>query len=137
MIDALIAGKLTSAPEQRTGKNGKPFVTAKVRANGGDGEPVFVNVIGFSDAVCSALLALSEGDSVALTGSLTPKAWNDRDGAAKPALDLVAQQVLTSYAVQRKRRAATSQEPDQEGQFHADDQHQPGAVNWRSGYETR
>ena len=123
MIDALIAGRLSAAPEQRTGKNGKPYVTAKVRAAGGDGESIFVNVIAFSASVCAALLALAEGDSVALSGSLTPKAWVDRDGAAKPAIDLVAHQVLTPYHVMRKRKAASGA-PEQghghDGQFHSD-----------------
>lgn len=54
---------------------------------------------------CTALLALAEGDSVALSGSLTPKTWTDKEGNTRPALDLVAHQVLTAYAVTRKRNA--------------------------------
>ena len=65
----------------------------------------FVSVIAFDDAPCKALLALSDGDSVALSGSLTPKVWTDREGNTRPALDLVAHQVLTSYHVTRKRAA--------------------------------
>ena len=105
MIDALIAGRLHGQPTQRAGKNGKGFVVAKVRAAAGDGESLFVSVIAFDDAPCKALLALSDGDSVALSGSLTPKVWTDRDGNTRPALDLVAHQVLTSYHVTRKRAA--------------------------------
>jgi single-stranded DNA-binding protein len=66
---------------------------------------VFVNVIAFSPAACEALLALGEGDAVALAGSLTPKAWTDREGTARPALDLVASQVLSAYHVTRRRKA--------------------------------
>ena len=120
MIDALIAGKLTAAPEQRTGKNDKPFVTCKVRAAGGDGEGIVINVIAFSASACNGLLALDEGESVALAGSLTPKAWIDREGAARPALDLVVHQVLTAYAVQRKRKAvsgASEHDHGHDGQF--------------------
>jgi single-stranded DNA-binding protein len=105
MIDALIAGKLHTRPEQRTGKNGKPFATAKVRAAAGDGESLFVNVIAFDDGAVAALLALDAGDSVALSGSLTPKVWTDREGQPRPALDLVAHAVLTPYHVSRKRNA--------------------------------
>jgi len=75
MIDALIAGKLHSHPEQRTGKNGQPYATAKVRATGGDGESLFVNVIAFETYTVTALLALDAGDSIALAGSITPKVW--------------------------------------------------------------
>ena len=104
MIDALIAGKLHSHPEQRTGKNGQPYATAKVRATGGDGESLFVNVIAFEPHTVTALLALDAGDSIALAGSITPKVWTDREGQPRPALDMVAHQVLTTYHVTRKRR---------------------------------
>lgn len=114
MIDALIAGKLYGAATSRTSQNGKPFVTAKVRAAAGDGESLFVNVIAFSKTAGEALLALADGDSVALSGTLTPKVWTDRQGDAKPALDLVAHAVLTAYHVQRKRRAVSGEQDDSE-----------------------
>lgn len=105
MMDALIAGRVHGQPTARAGKSGKPFAVAKVRAAGGDGEALFVSVIAFDEAPCKALLALSDGDSVALSGSLTPKVWTDREGNTRPALDLVAHQVLTAYHVTRKRAA--------------------------------
>lgn len=111
MIDGLIAGKLHGQPAERTGANGKPFVTAKVRAAGGDGEALFVNVITFSRSVGDALLALGDGDSVALSGTLTPKVWTDKQGATRPALDMVAHAVLTAYHVERKRRAMAPPTP--------------------------
>lgn len=111
MIDALISGKLHGKPSERTSKAGKPFVTAKVRAAGGDGESLFLNVIAFDPAPCTALLALGDGDSVALSGSLTPKTWTDKDGNARPALDLVAHMVLTAYNVSRKRTAMHQSAP--------------------------
>lgn len=105
MIDGLVSGKLYGTATSRTGQSGKQFVTAKVRAAVGDGESLFVNVIAFSTTAGDALLALGDGDSVALTGTLTPKAWVDRSGDAKPALDMVAHAVLTAYHVKRKRNA--------------------------------
>ena len=104
-IAALILGKLHQRAEQRTSKTGSPFVTAKARAAGGDGESVFVNVIAFGDTACAALLALDAGDSVALAGSLKAGAWTDREGTARPSLDLVVAQVLTVYALKKKRDA--------------------------------
>jgi len=104
MIEALVSGKLHGQPAQKMAKTGKPFVVAKVRAHAGDTD-VFVNVIAFSPAACQALLVLTEGDAVALAGSLTPKAWTDREGVARPALDLLANQVLSAYQVTRKRKA--------------------------------
>ncbi|GCB02946.1 single-stranded DNA-binding protein [Ralstonia sp. SET104] len=111
MIDGLIGGKLYGTAEERTGKSGKAFVTAKVRAAGGDGETLFVNVITFSRTVGDALLALEDGDSVALSGVLTPKVWTDKNGETRPALDMVAHAVLTAYHVKRKRQAVQHQAP--------------------------
>ena len=88
MIEALISGKLQGQPCEKVAKTGKPFVTAKVRVHAGESD-VFVNVIAFSESACAALLALESSDAVSLAGSLTPKAWTDREGVARPALDLV------------------------------------------------
>ena len=100
MIDALIAGKLVKKPVQRTGQSGKPFVTCNVRVATTGEEAVFVSVIAFDSAVIAGLMALDAGDSVSLSGPLTPKVWQ-----GKPALDLVAHGILTAYHVNRKRKA--------------------------------
>lgn len=111
MIDALISVRLYAAANERTSANGNPFVTAKVTATAGSGESLFVNVIAFSQTARTALLALDAGDSVALSGTLTPKVWTDRHGDAKPALDMTAHAVLTPYHVTRKRKAAQDDGP--------------------------
>lgn len=97
MIDGLIAGKIVGDPEQRRGKGETPFVVAKVRASTNDGDSVLVNVIAFEAAPSDALLALRDGDTVAMAGSLTPKVWTDKQGNTRPALDMVAQRVLNAY----------------------------------------
>jgi single-stranded DNA-binding protein len=110
MIDALIAGRIYGRPAARNGHSGKAFVVAKVRVSTRDGEAHFVNVIAFAEAPVRALLALSEGDSVALSGELTPKVWADKDGNPRPSLDLLAHAVLTEYHVTRKRQAMANEE---------------------------
>ncbi|WP_349282506.1 single-stranded DNA-binding protein (plasmid) [Polaromonas hydrogenivorans] len=86
-------------------------MVAKVRAHAGDTD-VFVNVIAFSQAACEALLALGDGDAVALAGSLTPQGLDrPRRALPAPALDLVASQVLTAYHVSRKRKALERRPP--------------------------
>ncbi|SEQ44798.1 single-stranded DNA-binding protein [Giesbergeria anulus] len=105
MIDVLIAGKVHGTPTQRTGKSGKPFALAKVRTPTTEGESVFVSVIAFDDGPVAALLALKEGDSVAVAGPLKVGTWQDKEGQYRPALDVVAQQVLTVYQVRHKRAA--------------------------------
>ena len=108
MIDGLIGGKLHEKPLQRNSKNGNAFVTAKVRVADGQGESIFANVIAFSDSAKAALLALDAGDSVSIAGTLTPKAWIDKHGEAKPALDVQAHAVLSAYHVKRKRDAVAT-----------------------------
>lgn len=110
MIDALIGGKLHGRPTKRTGQSGKSFVTAMVRTPLADGESMFVSVIVFNESVCNSLLELDEGDSVSLSGTLTPKVWTDKSGNTKPSADLVAHAVLTTYHVSRKRKAVAAEE---------------------------
>ncbi len=97
MIDGLVAGKLIGQAEMREGKNASRFVVAKVRATAGDGDATVVNVIAFAPEACSALMALDDGDAVALAGSLTPKVWSDKQGNTKPSLDMIASNVLTAH----------------------------------------
>lgn len=105
MIEGLIAGKLVGVAETRQGKNGTSFALAKVKATAGDGESLIVNVIAFATEASAALMALDDGDALALSGALTPKVWTDKQGNTRAALDMIATQVLTPYHVNRKRVA--------------------------------
>jgi single-stranded DNA-binding protein len=110
MIDALIAGRIYGKPTSRTGNNGRPSAVTKIRVPTRDGEAHFINVIAFAEPAVKAILALSEGDSIALSGELTPKVWTDKEGVARPSLDLLAHAVLTEYHVTRKRQAMAAEE---------------------------
>lgn len=105
MIEGLIAGVLVGLAETRQGKNGTTFALAKVKATAGDGESLMVNVIAFTTEASAALTALDDGDAVSLAGALTPKVWTDKQGNTRPALDMVATQVLTAYHATRKQQA--------------------------------
>ncbi len=94
MIDGLVAGRIYGEPERRVDKGGKGFTLAKVRASTAEGEVLFVNVIAFEARVCESLDALRDGDSVSLSGSLTPRVWTDKQGVVRPALDMVAHRLL-------------------------------------------
>ena len=145
-IETLILGKLHQRAEQRTGKTGRPFVTGKVRAATGEADAVFVNVVCFSESVGAALLALDAGDAVALAGTFKPGAWIDREGNARPSLDMVAAQVLTVYGLTKKRAAlraaadmeiqgrVTDQPPARTPASDADDDIGDGAADpWLNG----
>ncbi len=105
MIEGLVTGTLVGLAEQRQGKNDTTFVVARVKTAPGEGAPLIVNVIAFAPEACAALLALDEGDTLAVAGALTPKVWTDKQGNTRPALDMVASQVLTVYQADRKRGA--------------------------------
>ena len=95
MIDGLVAGQLYGEAERRTDKAGKAYSLAKVRASTAEGEVLFVNVIAFDDDLCASLHRLYDGDSVALSGSLNPRVWTDKQGNARPALDMVAYRLIS------------------------------------------
>lgn len=108
MIDALIGGSLHGTPVNRIGPSGKPFVGAKLITPTGNGDRVLVNVIAFDESVRNALMALNNGDSVALSGALTPRVWTPPNGGPRAALDIVAHSITTSYHITRKRQRMRS-----------------------------
>jgi hypothetical protein len=110
MIDALIAGTLHGEATAKTANNGNRFVTCKIRTATGDGS-LLANIITFSDTVAKGLLALGAGDSVAVSGSVTPKIWAPEGGPPRVVLDVQAHALLTPFHIKRKRSAMT--EPQQ------------------------
>lgn len=110
MIDALVAGKIHGQPTQRTSKTGKPFALCKVRVSTGAEDSIFVSVIAFDSDPVNAIMAMNQGDSVALSGSIKPGVWTDNQGNTKPTLDMTAHQAITVYHVTRKHRAVAKDE---------------------------
>ncbi len=72
MIEGLVTGTLIGHAEERQGKHDSAFVLVKVKTQSGEGESLIVNVIAFAAEARAALLALDEGDTVAVSGALTP-----------------------------------------------------------------
>lgn len=105
MIDALIAGRLYGKPAERTSRHSRPFATGKVRTATRNDEALFVGIVAFKPDLVAALLALDDGDSVALSGQLTIGTYTDRQGAARPSVELLAETITTPYHVSRKRAA--------------------------------
>ena len=112
MIDALIQGKLIKAPESRTTKTGKPMATARMRVpTSNPAETLFASVVAFDPEAVGALLALGAGDAVSVAGSLKVGVWTDSQGNAKPQADIVADRVLSVYAIRKARAAAGGGQP--------------------------
>ena len=104
MIEALVSGKMLAPATQKTGKN-KPFVLARLTANSHAEEYVTVSVIAFDEKAQEALLKLSKGDQVTVTGRATPKLWEDLKGEKHSSLDLVANNVLTVYQASEPKKS--------------------------------
>jgi hypothetical protein len=96
MIDGLIAGRLMGDASRRVDKTDRPYAVARVLARNKTDEEFIVNVIAFDPALAATLLALVDGDALTLAGALTPKVWTDKQGIARPSLDLVAVRVMTT-----------------------------------------
>jgi single-stranded DNA-binding protein len=93
MIAALVTGALFKAPESRTSKNGKPFVTATIRAKDGDAT-TFIRVVVFIEALCTELLKLKGGDYVTIQGPLKAELYKPEGGESKLSLSIVADHAL-------------------------------------------
>ena len=96
MMDGLITGRLSGIPENRTDRNRRPYMVARMRANAGDGTSIPVNIVAFDAAPCAVLRSLAEGDAIALRGSFTPKVWIDRQEQSHAVLDVVALSVMAA-----------------------------------------
>lgn len=124
MIEAIITGKLHQKAEERTSKAGNLYVQCRMRVSAGEDVSVLVTVRAFDEIPARALLAVAEGDALAVAGTYKPSAWIDRDGNARPGGDLIAGQVMSLYGLARRRKAAAGEpEHQQEGQ-QAHQQHQ-------------
>jgi len=97
MIEGLVAGRLMGDASRRVDKAGRSFIVARVLARNKADEEFIVNVIAFDDAPCAALLALRDGEGLSLSGALSPKVWTDKQGVARPSLDMVAVRVMTAH----------------------------------------
>ncbi len=109
-IDALLNGKIYGQPEERTSRNGNPFVVARLRVPMANGESMFAGLVAFRDSARAALLALGDSDAATVAGELKLGSYLDKAGLPKASLDVTVHQVLTPYAVQRKRAAVSPPE---------------------------
>lgn len=89
MIRALITGSLYGDPQARTSQAGKPFVTAKVRADGKNGESLWCSVIAFGEQA-DRLLTLGNGAALAVSGKAELSSYTDKQGEPRAGLSVVA-----------------------------------------------
>lgn len=94
MIRALVSGTLHGDPQTRTSRGGQPFTTGKLRADGGDGNTVWVSLIAFGD-VADRLASLKAGQALSVSGRAKLSAWLSKDGQPAGGLDLTVDELAT------------------------------------------
>lgn len=110
MIRALVSGTLYDAPKVHTGKSGKPFTTAKVRADGKDGATVWCSIIAFN-AEGERLATLQQGAALSVSGRVEVSAYLDKSGEHKAGLSLVVDELVTLKAKPKPRDEGRQQQP--------------------------
>jgi single-stranded DNA-binding protein len=89
----LVSGSLFRAPEQRTSKAGKLYVTATIKAKDGDTFQ-FWRVTAFSESAQAELMRLTDGDAVSVQGGLKAELYAKDGGEPKLSLSIIANHVL-------------------------------------------
>ena len=111
MIRALLTGQLYGDPQARTSQAGKPFATAKVRADGKDGKALWISVVAFGD-LADRLLTMKANNALALSGKLEVSAYTAKDGTPAAGLSVVADELAALKAKPRpKAEPAQAQQP--------------------------
>ncbi len=113
MLAILASGTLVSDPVSRTSATGKAS-TASLRVPAEDAEAMLVSIIAFHADAVAALLALQRGDSCAIAGRAKLTSWT-KDGEEKHGLSVVADQVLTIYQIEKRRKRAAAREAEEAG----------------------
>jgi single-stranded DNA-binding protein len=106
MTFALVNGQLFRAPEQKTSKSGKPYVTATIRAKDGDASQ-FWRVTAFSETAQAELMRLGDGDAVSVQGPLKVETY-EKDGATKLSMSLIADRAVGLRQPPKERKAPAS-----------------------------
>lgn len=106
MIRALVVGELRADPQQRMGKNGKPYALARLSVPMGDQGRVSCSLIVFEAEAVTRLLRLGAGASVAAAGTLKVGVYEGNDGATRASLDMVADEIASTTPRPKKPKPA-------------------------------
>lgn len=115
MIRALILGELRADPQQRMGKNGKPYALARLSVPMGDQGRVSCSLIVFEAEAVTRLLQLRAGASVAAAGTLKVGTFDGTDGTVRASLDMVADEIAATTPRPKKPKPAPAHREHQGG----------------------
>jgi single-stranded DNA-binding protein len=104
---AIVTGSMFKAPEQRTSKTGRPYVTATIRAKDGEVSQWW-SVMAFSESAQVELMRLGEGDACTVQGAFKCELYQLEGGETRLSLSIVADHVLALRQPPRERKAKTA-----------------------------
>lgn len=104
MIRAPITGNLYGDPQARTSQAGKPFTTAKVRADGKDGNSLWVSLVAFNE-LAERLAGLKANNAVAVSGRAELNAYTNKAGEPVAGLSIVVDELATPKAKPKPKPA--------------------------------
>ena len=100
---ALVSGALFRAPELKTAKTGKPYVSATIKV-AADNAVDFWSVLAFSESAQAELSRLGEGDKISAQGLFKIEPYTARDGQTRINRTIFADHVLALRQPPRERK---------------------------------
>ena len=94
MIRALITGTLYGEPQARTSQAGKPFTTAKLRADAKDGTVTWCSLVAFGE-LAERLAGMKANNAIAVSGKLEVSAYTDKKGEPATGLSIVVDELAS------------------------------------------
>ena len=119
MIRAMVSGTLHGDPQTRTSQSGKPYCTAKLRADTGDGNTTWCSLIAFGQEG-ERLATLKAGAALSVSGRAKVTAWAGKSGEPDGGLDMTIDELITL-------RGRPKPHPDRRHQSDTD-----GAGEWQA-----
>ena len=99
-VHILVSGSLFKNPELKTSKSGKTYATASIRTASADTAADFWNLLVFSETVQTELMRLTDGEKLAVQGSVKLEIYN-----GKISRTVFVDSVLALRAPPRERKA--------------------------------
>ena len=108
--DVLISGALFRAPEQKTSKTGRPYVSATLRVVNGN-EAHFWRIFVFSESAQAEMMRLGEGDAIACQGTPKFELYMPVGAAPRISLSMTADHVLALRQAPKERKKKDGHAP--------------------------
>jgi hypothetical protein len=98
----LVPGFVFRAPERKTSKTGKHYVSATIRAGNGTMRPGG-SACALANLAATSLMRLADGDAASVSGSFKVEIY-EKDGEQRLSHTIFADRVLSAHPVKREKK---------------------------------